>query len=288
MSVPDAEVRQFSVALDDGANIAVTTQGAGQALLCISGLGGTAGFWNPCLAAFTAKYQTITLDQRGIAGSTRGKAKCTIDQLAADCFAVLDACGIRTATIIGHSTGGCIAQTMALTHPERVQALVLSGTWARPNRYMQELFKLRLGLLQSNPLEYASSAAFISYESAWLNANWSIYESALAGAPVDAPTQHIIQERIHALMEFDRKDDLKQLTIPCLILGARDDLMIPSFLQEELAQAIPGSELHILNHGGHFFPLSRKEGFTNTILKWMSSVVTSHSFSDNRPIHITD
>ena len=272
MSVSHNETRQFSVALRDGANIAVTTQGTGDALLCISGLGGTASFWNPCIPTFAAKNQTITLDQRGIAGSTRGTAACTIAQLAEDCFAVLDACGVRSARLIGHSTGGCIAQIMALTYPERVRALVLSGTWAQPNRYMQELFKLRLALLQSNPLEYASSAAFLSYESAWLNANWSIYESALAGAPIDPSAQHIIQERIHALMEFDRKDDLKQLKMPSLILGARDDLIVPSFLQDELAAAIPGSELQIFNHGGHFFPLSRKEGFTHTILKWMEAL----------------
>jgi len=271
MSVPQDAIKQFSVPLRDGANIAVTTQGNGDALLCISGLGGTASFWNPCFTALASKYQTISLDQRGIAHSTRGSAPCTIDQLAADCFAVLDACSISAAKIIGHSTGGCIAQTMALAQPERVAAIVLSGTWARPNRYMQELFKLRLGLLQSNPLEYASSAAFLSYESTWLNANWSIYESALASAPIEAPAQHIIQERIHALMAFDRKDELKQLKMPCLVLGACDDLMIPSFLQEELAQAIPGSELQIFNHGGHFFPLSRKEGFIHTVLKWLET-----------------
>ena len=272
MSVSHSETRQFSVALSDGANIAVNTQGTGDALLCLSGLGGTASFWNPCISAFASKNLIITLDQRGIAASTRGTAACTINQLAADCFAVLDACDVKTARVIGHSTGGCIAQTMALTHPERVQAIVLSATWAQPNRYMQELFKLRLGLLQSNPLEYASSAAFLSYEPAWLNANWSIYESALAGAPVEAPAQHIIQERIRALIEFDRKEDLKKLQMPCLILGARDDLIVPSFLQDELAAAISGSELQIFNHGGHFFPLSRKEGFTHTTLKWMEAL----------------
>jgi len=272
MSVTHSEIKQFSVGLPDGANIAVTTQGAGPALLCISGLGGTASFWNPCQLALASKNQTICLDQRGIARSTRGSAQCTIDQLAQDCLTVLDACEVQTAVVIGHSTGGCIAQTMALTHPERVKALVLSGTWARPNRYMHELFKLRLGLLQSNPTEYASSAVFLSYESAWLNANWSIYESALNGAPLDPPAQNIIQERIHALMQFDRKEQLVNLKMPCLILGARDDLMIPSFLQEELAAAIPLSELQIFNHGGHFFPISRKEGFTHTILKWIETL----------------
>jgi len=275
MPIPESNAKQFSVALPDGARLAVTTQGTGKALLCISGLGGTAGFWNPCIPALSTTHHTICLDQRGIAGSTRGTAACTIDQLAEDCFTVLDACGIDSAVVLGHSTGGCIAQTMALTQPARVQSLILSATWARPTRYMQELFKLRLALLENNPVQYASSAVFLSYESSWLNANWSVYESALAGAPRAPAVQQIIQERISALIQFDRKTELAQLTMPCLILGARDDLMIPSFLQEELATSIPGAELRLLNYGGHFFPITYTAFFLQEITSWLST----HSIS---------
>lgn len=268
----DSDIKQFSVPLQDGASIAVTIQGKGPALLCISGLGGTAGFWNPCLPALSATHRVICLDQRGIAHSTRGTAACTIDQLAQDCLDVLDVCEVQSAQVMGHSTGGCIGQAMALSHPARVQKLILSGTWAGPNRYMQELFKLRLSLLENNPVEYASSAVFLSFESVWLNANWSTYESAIAGAPVQAQARHIIQERIRALMQFDRKKELTRLNMPCLILGARDDLVVPSFLQQELAEAISGSALHLFNHGGHFFPLTHQEAFTQTILKWLEPV----------------
>ncbi|MDO8695112.1 MAG: alpha/beta hydrolase [Sheuella sp.] len=271
MPIPESNAKQFSVTLTDGARLAVTAQGTGKALLCISGLGGTAGFWNPCIPALATTHQTICLDQRGIAGSTRGTAACTIDQLAEDCFTVLDACGIDSAVVLGHSTGGCIAQTMSLTKPARVQSLILSATWARPTRYMQELFKLRLALLENNPVQYASSAVFLSYESSWLNANWSVYESALAGAPRAPAVQQIIQERISALIKFDRKAELAQLTMPCLILGARDDLMIPSFLQEELAISIPGAELRLLNYGGHFFPITYTENFLQEITSWLST-----------------
>ena len=263
--------KQFSIDLDDGASIAITTRGKGPALLCISGLGGTANFWAPCTHVLADHFQTICLDQRGIAQSTRGTALCTIDQLAQDCFKVLDACGISSAVVLGHSTGGCIAQTMALAQPDRVRSLVLSGTWARPNRYMNELFKMRSALLENNPVAYATSAVFLSYESSWINANWSTYESAIAGAPVGLAAQLIIQERIQALMQFDRKNELPNLKMPSLILGARDDLLIPSFLQQELADAIPQSALHLLDHGGHFFPLTRQTQFTQRLAQWMNA-----------------
>ncbi len=271
MSDQRQSAQHFSVALADGANIAAIEQGAGPAILLISGLGGTARFWDPCLPTLAAHHRIIRLDQRGIAGSTRGVAPCTIDQLAQDCFAVLDACHIESAVLVGHSTGGCIAQTMALAAPERAQALVLSGTWAQPNRYMHELFKLRRALLTSNPLEYATSAAFLSFESAWLNANWSAYESAVAGAPVSAFAQRITQERIDALLQFDRSNDIGRLRMPCLILGAHDDLMIPSFLQQALSNRIPDSSIHIFNHGGHFFPLTRSSAFLQIMINWLSA-----------------
>jgi pimeloyl-ACP methyl ester carboxylesterase len=256
--------------MQDGANIAAIEQGTGPAILLISGLGGTARFWEPCLPVLAAHHRIVRLDQRGIAGSSRGAAPCTIDLLAQDCLAVLQACDIESAIIVGHSTGGCIAQTMAVNTPERVQALVLSGTWAQPNRYMHELFKLRSALLKSHPQEYATSAAFLSYEPAWLNANWPTYESALASAPVSAAAQRVIQERIDALLCFDRSSELGRLSMPCLVLGAHDDLMIPSFLQLALSEQIPGSSMHIFNHGGHFFPLTRTSAFLQVIVNWLS------------------
>ena len=269
MSTQHTHTQSLTVTLEDGAALAVSVRGAGQAVLYVSGLGGAANFWNPCLGALAASHQTICLDQRGIGQSTRGTVPCTIEQLATDCFEVLDTCQVTSAVIVGHSTGGAIAQAMALMRPSRVEALVLSGTWARPNRYMQELFKLRSTLLNNNPLEYASSAAFLSYDPAWLNDNWSVYDAMLAQAPLQAATQHIIQERIQALLQFDRSAELVTLKMPALILGARDDLIVPSFLQEALAAALPQSTLKLFPHGGHFFPVSVQDDFTQTVIDWI-------------------
>ena len=129
--------------LADGADLRVFEQGTGTPLLLISGLGGAAGYWAPCLPALTAQHRVIRLDQRGIGASTRGTAFCSIDQLADDCIAVMDHLAVQSAIIVGHSTGGCITQAIALRSPQHAKACVLTGTWAKPNRYMQELFKLR-------------------------------------------------------------------------------------------------------------------------------------------------
>ena len=102
------------VALKDGAELAVHVDGQGPDLLLVSGLGGTAAFWEPVVAPLRARFRVIRFDQRGIATSTRGTAATTIDQLGEDSFAVLDRVGSRRALLLGHSTGGVILQSMAL------------------------------------------------------------------------------------------------------------------------------------------------------------------------------
>lgn len=269
MSSTKSSSLEHLVTLPDGAVLRVLDDGAGPALLLISGLGGTANFWNPCVPAFATHYRTLRLDQRGIAKSSRGSAPCTIDQLAQDCLAVLDACDIKTAMVVGHSTGGCIAQTMALLAPDRIQACVLSATWGKPSRHRKELFSTRRDMLFHDPVGYACSSVFMGHDAHWLNNNWSVLENARANAPVTPEAQRIVAERLDALIAFDRSTEVHQITIPTLILGARDDLIVPSFFQEELATLLKGADLHLFEQGGHFFPVTRTQLFVPLVLEWL-------------------
>ena len=266
-----SSTRSRTVALSDGASLNVLDDGTGPALLLISGLGGTANFWNPCVPALAAHYRVIRLDQRGIAKSSRGTAPCTIDQLAQDCLAVLDHCGVAQAIVVGHSTGGCIAQTMALLAPARVRACIFSATWSKPSRHRKELFSMRREMLFKDPVGYACSSVLMGHDANWLNQNWNVLENARANAPVTPEAQHIISERLDALMAFDRSAEVHGITVPKLVVGARDDLIVPSFLQEELATMLNHADLHLLEHGGHFFPVTRTHIFTSKLLTWLAA-----------------
>src|SRR3954447_14157073 len=259
------------VALKDGAELAVHVDGQGPDLLLVSGLGGTAAFWEPVVAALSARFRVIRFDQRGIAGSTRGTATTTIDQLADDSFAVLDAVGSRRALLLGHSTGGVILQAMALADETRIAGLVLSGSWLKSNCYMNELFRSRLAILRIAPREYAAMVAFLGYPADWLEANWPRYEAMLAAAPITEAQQDVMAERIQALVSFDRSAEIGRITVPILIQGAEDDLIVPAFLQRELARALPRAETHFFATGGHFFPVTRIDEFAATLTRFAES-----------------
>jgi aminoacrylate hydrolase len=264
--------RDFTVTTPDGAVIHASVEGRGRPLLLVSGLGGTAGFWSASLPALAERFQVIRFDQRGIGASSRGEAACGVALLAQDALAVLDGAEAETCILVGHSTGGCIGQSMAHRAPGRLAGLVLSATWLRPSRYMAGLFGTRRAILDQNPEAYAATATLLAYPPAWLEENWSRYEDAIARAPASDAARRVVRERIDALLAFDGRDWVGALTMPTFVLGAGDDMIVPAFLQRELAAALPAAHLSILDDGGHFFPISRPETFTEAVCAWAGDI----------------
>jgi aminoacrylate hydrolase len=263
---------EFQVKLPDGAVLRAFSQGQGRPLLLVSGLAGSAAFWDDNAATLARSFRVLRFDQRGIGASDRGNAPCTIEQLAKDCLAVLDAADIERATVLGHSTGGCIGLALARQVPARLDGLILSGSWLKQNRYMAALFETRLAILDQHPRAYAATAALMAYPPTWLEAHWSAYETAVAAAPDTPEAKQVVRERIDALRAFDASAWAGELVPPTLILGARDDMIVPAFLQEELAAAMPGARKTLLDTGGHFFPISRPDAFTANVAEWIGAL----------------
>jgi aminoacrylate hydrolase len=265
------------VTLADGAELSVhvdgpvggpvngPVNGGPQDVLLVTGLGGTASYWDPAVPALAKSFRVIRHDQRGIANSTRGTALTTIDQLADDTFAVMDHVGSKRAVLLGHSTGGVILQSMALKDERRIAGMVLSGTWARQNRYMRELFGSRAEILKVRPREYAAMVGFLAFTADWLDANWDKFEAMTAAAPLTPEQQAVTAERIAAIMAFDRSADVHRITVPTLVQGAEDDLIVPAFLNRDLAGLIKHAELQMLPTGGHMYPVTRTDVFVKSL-----------------------
>jgi 3-oxoadipate enol-lactonase len=99
------------------------------ALLLVNSLGTDFGMWDDQRDALSERYELIRYDARGHGKSTTGAlAEVSLEQLANDALAVLDACGIARAHICGVSLGGMTAMQIARQAPDRVLKLVLSNT----------------------------------------------------------------------------------------------------------------------------------------------------------------
>jgi 3-oxoadipate enol-lactonase len=99
------------------------------ALLLINSLGSALGMWDNQFEALSSRYELIRYDVRGHGKSTTGtQTEVTLEQLANDALAVLDACGIARAHVCGLSLGGMTSMQIARQAPDRVLKLVLSNT----------------------------------------------------------------------------------------------------------------------------------------------------------------
>jgi aminoacrylate hydrolase len=259
----------------DGASLSVHREGSGPILLLVSGLGGTAAFWDPLATILQRSFTVIRFDQRGIGASSRGTARCDIAALAEDARAILDALAIESAVVVGHSTGGLVAQALAEICPQRCRALVLSGSWVKADAYIETLFRSRLMLLAQAPEAYDRLALFLSYPPDWLAQRADLLKRAAQGPATCAKGRAVLAERIEALLAFDGTRALAHILMPVLVMSAADDHVIPAYHQRCLATSLARAEAQVFESGGHFFPQTRAEGFCQALGDWYWRIAAS-------------
>src|SRR5262245_36535991 len=126
-----------------GGEIHYEESGAGHPVLFISGLNGVGRYWTPQVPLFAKQFRVITYDQRGTGASDQSQREFSVDQMAQETIALMDALRIECAHIVGMSTGGAIGQTIAIEHPQRVAKLALCSTWTHCDAWFRRLFHAR-------------------------------------------------------------------------------------------------------------------------------------------------
>lgn len=255
----------MAVRADDGCALHVESEGEGPPLLLISGLGGVASFWDAVRPMLRQHFRLVLFDHRGTGRSERSPDGHSIGRLAADAVAILDALGIDGAHLIGHSTGGTVAQTLALDVPARVRRLVISGSWARADYRFRLLFETRLRVLQqAGPETYAALGQLLGLPADWINAHEDGVRHAILNAGTELKAPQAAQARLRMLLDYDRLDNLHRIAAPILVLGASDDMIVPYSHSVMIADRIPGAGLVDIP-GGHFFPRTQAKAFVEAV-----------------------
>jgi poly(3-hydroxyoctanoate) depolymerase len=110
-----------------GRRVAARTSGSGDPVLLLNGMGRPMASWAPFADALHGRT-VITVDGPGVGASETPLIPYSMAMLSNVAARVLDAVGIKQADVVGFSHGGAVAQQLAVSHPARVNRLVLLST----------------------------------------------------------------------------------------------------------------------------------------------------------------
>lgn len=243
----------------------------GPKVLLVPGLGGDGRFWNGVVEELRADHRLIVVDHRGAGRSDRPSGPYSIGQIAADTAAIVALEG-GPMHIVGHSTGGAIAQTLALDHPTVGLGYTISSSWARSDARFRSLFLARAALLEAGLTDaYQRLTHVLCHEPAYLDTRAARLEEAVATARQALAPLDVAAARVRMLLEHDRLSDLVRLAAPVLVIAAEGDILTPPALSQLMAKAIPGAAMAMVQ-GAHFHPLTRPRQFAGHLRHFIAKV----------------
>jgi aminoacrylate hydrolase len=255
------------------AEIFYERHGQGPTLMLVPGLNGTGLSWRNQVAVFAEHFDVVVHDHRGCGQSTRSRIAYSVEQMASDALKLMDALGIAKAHYLGHSTGGAMGQVLAIDHPDRIDRLVLSATWAKSDAYFKRLFGARKRVLRDSGPEAYLKASNLALLPPWFIAERTAEVDAMeALALANFGPPEIWESRIDAISVHDRLARIATIRHPTLVLCAEDDMVTPLYFAKQLAAKIPNATLKTLKAGGHMCMLTVPEDYNRAVLDWLTAI----------------
>lgn len=234
--------------ITDGIELAYARQGTGDPVVLVAGLGGQGRGWGSQIELFAQDFDTIVPDHPGCGDSPRPDAY-TLEHHAQSVADLITGLGTGPAHIVGSSTGGAIAQIMALDHPDTVRSISLVSSWARADDFFRHQFAVRRDtLVRLGSAAYAEATALFLFSPVFFRDHYDQVQAWLESA-TDGDA-NLMAARIDMIMAHDQLDRLGGITCPTLVLVGSTDGCTPPYLSQELAGAIPGAEYRAIE-GGH-------------------------------------
>lgn len=242
----------------------------GAPIVLLHGLGSSSADWVFQLPALAAAHRVVAPDLRAHGRSSRPRGRLTVEAMAADVAALLDALAMPPAHVVGLSLGGCVGLTLALDHAARVRSLTVVNAFARPvpAGWRGTLrFLLRLGLLAGAPMPVvAAHVARGLFPRAEQQALYRLAVASLAGN-----SRRTYFAAIRAVVGFDVRHRLAAVRCPTLVVAGDRDATVPLGAKRLLQRSIPGAELLIVADSGHATPCDQAEGFNAALLAFVAA-----------------
>lgn len=268
-----------SIIEHQGAQLSYQVQGQGVPVVFIQGVGVCGSGWKPQIDTLANHYSCLSFDNRGIGASqlSSTNSKLTIEQMAQDTLALMNAQGWESAHIVGHSMGGVIALELALSNPKRVKSLALLCTFSKGSDATKLStsmlwigMRTRIGTRRMRRhafLEIVMPSDLLAKENKDELANKlePIFGHDLAEHPP------IVMKQLSAMRSYDATSRLNQLSgFATLVVSAEHDLISPPLIGRAIAKAITGSSYVEFPKAAHGVPIHSADKINALLLEHFS------------------
>ncbi len=232
----------------NGASIYYVSQGnAGVPVVFVHGAGGSHLIWWHQVRALQGMARAVAIDLPGH-GKSDPPGRTSVDAYAGAVAGLLDALALERAVIVGHSMGGAIAQTLALTHPDRVAGLGLVGTGAR----LRVLPAILDGIVVPDQFE---ATVRLIVDNSYVALDPLMRQRAEAELAACSP--QVTHDDFAACNAFDVMPRLGEIGVPTLVVCGRQDRMTPVKYSEFLAAHIARARLTLVDDAGHYVMIEK-------------------------------
>ena len=230
-----------------GLRIHAQSAGEGAPILLHSGIFSEMHHWGPLIEHLHG-CRVITYDAPGIGSSQVPSSPMSMRGLADIGAGILDHLGLDSAHVLGVSFGGAVAQQMALSHPERVDKLILASTSfggpAMPGRPSALLHMMHPRSYHPDRLARSAGAMF--------GGRMRTEPELAPGLKMSKPgSLRAAAFRLSALAGWTSLHRLPSIRHQTLVLCGDDDPVTPHVNHRVMARLIPSARLHTVKGGGH-------------------------------------
>ncbi|WP_433710228.1 alpha/beta fold hydrolase [Nocardia sp. CA-084685] len=254
--------------------VGFSDHGTGPALVFIHGFLFDKRMWQPQIDHFVPLgYRVICVDMVGFGDSATDSNIVLMAVQARAVAAVLDACSVDSAVLIGYSMGGQVVLDFADRRPGKVAAVVLSDTFAGldPDQGRTARLALANRLEHEGVRDYAEEFLPMVLSERSVRERPAVADRAREMMAAGRPAGAAAALRGRA-MRPDYTDNARRVSVPALVVVGAEDVFDRGVLGTELAENLPQSRLTVIAKAGHTPSMERPDAFNATLSEFVNSI----------------
>ena len=245
-----------------------SVRGSGPALFLIHGIGSRRQTWEQIVDLLQGEYTCISYDLRGHGDSPLPDGTFGLDELVEDLEALRARLGFEQAHFAGHSLGGMIGPAYARAYPDRVLSLGLLSTAAFRTEDDSAKVQGVVRTMEENGIENTLKTLVNRwFTDEFVEAHPEKIEARIKQVTDTDPD--VFLNVFHIYAETEMAPWLHEVTHPCLVLTGENDGGCNPRLNRQIAEALPNSELVILEHLKHSIMIEDSPQVAEHLLRFL-------------------